>query len=489
MADHLILIEKPSDWKPNYPDLKVVMAREYLASSEYADRRDLRVLNLCRSYRYLSVGYYCSLLAEARGHKVLPSVRTINDLSRKSIYSLDFEGLDSLIQRSLKSGAREAGKTFELDVFFGQCKVSEMEDLGRQLFEVFRMPLLKAEFRLQGKWLLAAVRPVYVNALEPGEEEVFLRGLAQHLSRRWREPRTRRKYKYDLAVLYNPREEFPPSDMRALKSLVKAGEDAGVDVDLIEKKDYGRLAEFDALFIRETTGINHHTYQFAKKAENEGLIVIDDPDSILKCTNKVYLAELLRTHRIPTPKTVIVRKDSLDAVEDQIPYPVVLKIPDGSFSRGVFKVENHEELENTAENLFKSSDLILAQEFVYTPFDWRIGILNQQPLFACQYFMTEKHWQVIKHGVKGGWKDGDWKTMAVEDAPPAVIKLALKAANLIGDGLYGVDVKQDSRRIMVMEVNENPNLEATVEDAVLKDGLYEAIIEDFVWRLDQTHGR
>lgn len=489
MADHLILIEKPSDWKPNYPDLKVVMAREYLASSEYADRRDLRVLSLCRSYRYLSVGYYCSLLAEARGHKVLPSVRTINDLSRKSIYSLDFEGLDSLIQRSLKSGAREAGNTFELDVFFGQCKVPEMEDLARQLFEVFRMPLLKAEFRLQGKWILAAVRPVYVNALEPGEEEVFLRGLAQHLSRRWREPRTRRKYKYDLAVLYNPQEEFPPSDMRALKCLVRAGEDAGVDVDLIEKKDYGRLAEFDALFIRETTGINHHTYQFAKKAENEGLVVIDDPDSILKCTNKVYLAELLRTHRIPTPKTVIVRKDSLDSVEDQIPYPVVLKIPDGSFSRGVFKVENHEELENTAENLFKSSDLILAQEFVYTPFDWRIGILNQQPLFACQYFMSEKHWQVIKHGTKGGWKEGDWKTVAVEDAPPPVIKLALKAANLVGDGFYGVDVKQDARRVMVMEVNENPNLEATVEDAVLKDGLYEAIIEDFVWRLDRRHGR
>ena len=489
MADHLILIEKPSDWKPNYPDLKVVMAREYLASPEYSDRRELRVLNLCRSYRYLSVGYYCSLLAEARGHKVLPSVRTINDLSRKSIYSLDFEGLDSLIQRSLKSGAKEAGSSFELDVFFGQSKVLEMEDLARQLFEVFRMPLLKAEFRRQGKWLLAAVRSVHLNDLEADEEEVFLRGLAQHLSRRWREPRTPRKYKYDLAVLYNPQEEFPPSDMRALKNLVRAGEDAGVDVDLIEKKDYGRLAEFDALFIRETTGINHHTYQFAKKAENEGLVVIDDSDSILKCTNKVYLAELLRTHRIPTPKTVIVRKDSLEAVEDQIPYPVVLKIPDGSFSRGVFKVENREELENTAENLFKSSDLILAQEFVYTPFDWRVGILNQQPLFACQYFMTEKHWQIIKHGTKGGWKEGDWKTVAVEDAPPPVIKLALKAANLIGDGLYGVDVKQDARRVMVMEVNENPNLEATVEDAVLKDGLYEAIIEDFVWRLDQRHGR
>jgi glutathione synthase/RimK-type ligase-like ATP-grasp enzyme len=61
-----------------------------------------------------------------------------------------------------------------------------------------------------------------------------------------------------------------------------------MEPELIEKEDYGRLAEFDALFIRETTGVNHHTYRFARRAEAEGLVVVDDPQSILKCTNKVY---------------------------------------------------------------------------------------------------------------------------------------------------------------------------------------------------------
>ena len=45
----------------------------------------------------------------------------------------------------------------------------------------------------------------------------------------------------------------------------------GVEVELITKKDYPRLAEYDALFIRETTGLDHHTYRFAKKAEEEGM--------------------------------------------------------------------------------------------------------------------------------------------------------------------------------------------------------------------------
>ncbi|TVQ75386.1 MAG: RimK family alpha-L-glutamate ligase, partial [Chromatiaceae bacterium] len=135
------------------------------------------------------------------------------------------------------------------------------------------------------------------------------------------------------------------------------------------------------------------------------------------------------------------------------------------------------------------SDLILAQEFVYTEFDWRIGVLNKQPLYACQYLMSRKHWQIVNHQAKGRLRQGGARTLAVEDVPPMVIKTALKAANLIGDGLYGVDLKQTDRGMMVIEVNDNPSLDAGVEDAILKDDLYRRILEDFVRRLDLTRKR
>ncbi len=45
------------------------------------------------------------------------------------------------------------------------------------------------------------------------------------------------------------------------------------------------------LFIRETTYVDHHSFRFSRRAEAEGLVVIDDPQSILRCTNKVFLAE------------------------------------------------------------------------------------------------------------------------------------------------------------------------------------------------------
>ena len=78
-------------------------------------------------------------------------------------------------------------------------------------------------------------------------------------------------------------------------------------VEFLTKADYGRLTEFDALFIRDTTFANHYTYRFSRRAAAEGLVVIDDPDSILKCNNKVYLAEILAATASPPPRLMVHR--------------------------------------------------------------------------------------------------------------------------------------------------------------------------------------
>ncbi len=363
---------------------------------------------------------------------------------------------------------------------FGQCEHAELEDLARQIYEMFPCPLLRVEFKLQAEtWRITRIRPYWLNALEEPLYPQFVAAIESHLSKRWRSRRARRDALYDLAILVNPDERIPPSDKRALRNFVRVGKTLGVNCEFIEKKDYARLAEYDALFIRETTGIDHYTYRFARKAESEG-----QTTPILKCTNKVYLAELLRANRVPTPKTVILQEDGVDRLEREIPYPIVLKIPDGSFSRGVYKVSDRAELDDVCARLFKDSDLILAQEFLYTEFDWRIGILGGSPIFACRYYMSKKHWQILKYKTGGRVSEGAWDTLAVADAPAAVVRAAVKAARLIGDGLYGVDVKQVGRRARVIEVNDNPNLDSDVEDGVLGDDLYRIILMDFIRRIE-----
>ncbi|MGR6034135.1 MAG: RimK family protein [Candidatus Nitrosoglobus sp.] len=490
MAEHILLVENLSDWKAYYPPLPVVAAKDYLTLPEYSKKKHLHIVNLCRSYRYLSLGYYCSLLAEARGHRSIPTVRTIQDLSRKAIYSLDTEDLSSKLHRILVRRQENGDDTtFTLTLFFGQCEVVELRDLAHQLFETFRAPILRVEFRLQGSWRIATLKPLSLHALKKEQADAFFAALKDHLSRPWRKPRNRNHYRYDLAVLYNPQEQLPPSDPQALKKLIRVGKRYGVNVELIQRQDYARLAEYDALFIRETTQITHYTYRFAKKAESEGMVVIDDPDSILRCTNKIYLTELLEGNQLPIPKTVILHKDNWEEIEQQIAYPIVIKIPDGSFSRGVFKVEDKMELVQITKRLFKDSDLLLAQEFVYTAFDWRIGVLNKEALFACRYFMSRKHWQIVNHSAPGRPKHGGYKTLKIEDVPSEVVQVGLRAAALIGDGLYGVDLKETSRGIKVIEVNDNPNIDSGVEDQILKDELYRRLIETFVARLERQRGK
>ena len=111
-------------------------------------------------------------------------------------------------------------------------------------------------------------------------------------------------------------------------------------------------------------------------------------------------------------------------------YPVVLKEPDAAFSQGVVKVDSEAELEQKAEDLLDKSDLIIAQEFLPTTFDWRIAVFDGQPLFACKYHMAHRHWQIIKDGHNGQKEYGRFDTMPVEIAPYRVVRTALKAANL-----------------------------------------------------------
>lgn len=490
MTRQIIVVEEKSDWKFVELNCPVVFADDYLTHKDYFGA-GFQVINLCRGYRYLSVAYYCSLLAEARSHKVIPSVKVMMDLSSKAMYSLNAVGLDEEVARSFRKYRKDSiERVFEMDVFFGKCRFEAMAELARQIFEVFTCPLLRIGFRrAESGWHIESIKPLSLHRLDRENREFFIEQLGTYLKKRWRSPRSRSPSRYDLAILYNEHDPLPPSDEKALQRFIKAGRALEVDVEIIDRKDYSRLAEYDALFIRETTNINHYTYRFAKKAESEGMVVIDDPQSILRCTNKVYLAELLRAHKVPTPRTVIAGRGDLKAAEALIGFPMVLKVPDGSFSRGVVKVEAPEQMEKEAERLFKSSELILAQEYLYTEFDWRIGVLNRNPLFACKYFMSKRHWQIVHHGADGSFAQGGWKTLPLEDVPAEVLKVAMKAANLIGDGLYGVDLKQTHQGVFVIEINDNPNIDAGVEDQVLKDALYRQIMAEFVRRLDLQHQR
>lgn len=485
----LVVVEREEDWPLEMPGVEVVLARTYLTAPYYSALRTVRVVNLCRSVRYQSVGYYVSLLAEARNHRPLPGVGTLEDLGSPALLRVVADDLEELATRSLKS---LAAQVFDLSIYFGQNVARRHRRLAQALFGAFPAPLLRAhlERRDNGRWRIVAVRALEGSDIPDEHREVALAAAADYFAGRRPAARPRPPAHYDLAILVDPDEAEPPSDERAIQRFVKAAGRAGLAAEVIGPDDLARhLGEFDALFLRETTRVHHHTYRLARQAEALGLVVIDDPASILHCGNKVFLAERLERARIATPESLLVHRDNLASVPEALGLPVVLKSPDSSFSLGVFRVETTDELEAMGRELLESSELLLAQRWTPTQYDWRVGVLDRRLLYACRYHMAPGHWQIVQRSPTGRRRYGRVETLPVEDAPRAVTSLALRAANLMGDGLYGVDLKEVDGRAQVIEVNDNPTLQAGIEDEVLGDELYDRLMTVFHERLETARGR
>lgn len=482
----LIISYNPEKLGFNIEGEKVISAQDYLTMPEYATLKGARVFNLCNEYTYQSKGYYVSLLAEARGHKPLPSVRDILDLKAPTLVRTIAEDLDDLIQRSLKNIKSEE---YILSIYFGQNVATSYKELSQAFHRYFPAPFLRVKFVHNHKWTVSSAKAIAINDIPPDHFSYISRFAKEYFSKK-RYDRARPKINnYSLAILTKEHDEAPPSDPKALQKLIDVANKHGFDAELISPKDMNRLPAFDALFIRMNTHVNNESYRFARRAQSEGIAIIDYPDSILKCANKVYISELLKLANVPTPKDMIIQKENRHTVIENLGLPCVLKLPDSTFSFGVKKADTKEELSTLLDQMLKHSELIIAQEYYFTDFDWRIGVLDGRAIYACKYFMAKSHWQIYNwKASKEKDQTGSFETFAVDKVPQEIINLAVKSAKLVGDGLYGVDIKEKNGTYVVIEINDNPNIDAGVEDKVLGDKLYSELIGAFKQRIEKKMG-
>ena len=483
----LIVTDRPQEWPFDVPGVAVVTARRYLAESETGLAADVRVVNLCRTGRYQGRGYYVSLVAEARGQRPIPDVKTVEDLKSEAYVRALSGELDELVRETLH---HDESDRFELDVYLGKDPAQRHDALAEKLFANARAPLLRALFgRAEGRWRMDALQAIGIADI-PSQHRAFLLQAAKAFVAQSSAPKPEReraaagKGRPRLAILWDPKEPHKPSNEEALQRMLRIAPKVGLEAELIELDALERLPEFDALFNRASPEVDGVSYEFMRRAESMGMPVIDDPESVLRCTNKVYMHELMNRHRFVQPKTLIVHRGNVGEVVRALGLPCVLKLPDSGFGLDVVKIESEGDLRREAERFFKVSELIIAQQWLPTEFDWRIGVYDRRPLFACKYFMAPGHWKVNK--VEEGQEkliEGESTTMMVGEAPEQVVNIAVRAANLIGRGLYGVDLKQADDRIYLIEVNCNPNIDAGVEDEAMGDALYREVLGVFARRI------
>ncbi|MEF9930720.1 MAG: RimK-like ATPgrasp N-terminal domain-containing protein, partial [Bacteroidales bacterium] len=222
---------------------------------------------------------YCSLLAQARGHRVLPGVETLNKLESGTGIRMNGALQKICYQWIQKNNITD--DIWYLNIYFGRCKEKGLEKIARFIFDNYPCPLLKVGFNTNCRNQIETVQPLTLQQLSDQEQDYFANALDNFNKKVWRSPRTSKPSRYNIAILYDPIEEFPPSNKQALNKFLEVAKRMNIHAELITEEDATRLMEFDALFIRTTTSLNHYTFHLSQLAAVNDMAVIDDPESII----------------------------------------------------------------------------------------------------------------------------------------------------------------------------------------------------------------
>lgn len=189
--------------------------------------------------------------------------------------------------------------------------------------------------------------------------------------------------------------------------------------------------------------------------EKSGLRLFNSHDSIQACDDKMTTAILLSDHGVPMPKTLAgllcydldesVKSGSLDIVEKQLGYPLIVKTSYGSLGKGVFKVDGREELEKVSEKLKGVPHLF--QEFISSSRgkDIRVIVIGGKAVVG----MLRKSKGDFRSNIELG---GVGEKI---NLPDAVIELAEKVAKILKLDYCGVDVLIGEEGYYICEVNSN----------------------------------
>jgi glutathione synthase/RimK-type ligase-like ATP-grasp enzyme len=269
-------------------------------------------------------------------------------------------------------------------------------------------------------------------------------------------------------------------ELESLLRFKKAAEDRGHELHYLFRAELQKIPRYDALFIRALTDPLNASYVASRIAELHGMPAIDDSRSIRICCDKVTMYRRLQLAGVAIPQTRILKPADITAetaerLFDEFGSPLILKAPHSSFSSHVEKVDSASDFVSTGRRFLYRADRIVVQRFIRTTYDWRVGVLNGQPLYACRYMIPAKTFK-IQAVVDGKIEYGLVDSIPLQDVPACVLDAGVRAALAVGNGLYGVDLKQtEGGDVFVIEVNDNPSINAGDEDRFAPD-LYERVI-------------
>ncbi len=194
--------------------------------------------------------------------------------------------------------------------------------------------------------------------------------------------------------------------------------------------------------------------------EQAGAFVCNPYRAHQLCGDKFLASTLLAKAGIPTPKTYgAFSPESATQAAAHLSFPLVTKPVFGSWARMVHKIQSREaleaELENREEMGHAFQKVYYLQEHIDKPGrDIRAFVVGNECIAAIYRNSTEKSGWITNTG-RGG-------TASKCEVSDELGDLAVRAANVFGEGIYGVDMMESANGLVVHEVNHTTEFRNSV---------------------------
>lgn len=246
------------------------------------------------------------------------------------------------------------------------------------------------------------------------------------------------------------------------KLIFAAAERAGIelvkvfDKELILDLACPRFPEADLVLDR---GLVHSRAEYTLRfLRDMGIPTVNSYDATFTCDNKFLTSSILSRAGIPTLRTLIAYTPAaaLQAIE-MLGYPAVLKPTAGSWGRLLAKINDREAAEAVLEHkeILGSyhHSIFYIQEYVPKKGgDIRAFVVGDRVIGAS--YRSSDHW--ITNVARGAETAPCTVTPAMED-------IAMRAAQVVGGEILGVDLVETDEGLKVIEINTGAEFKGLID--------------------------
>lgn len=242
-----------------------------------------------------------------------------------------------------------------------------------------------------------------------------------------------------------------------------------------------RLSTYSAIIPRIGASITFYGLAVVRQFEQMGIFTVNDSIGIARSRDKLRAIQILSRHDIGIPPTAFVRDktDVLPAIRRVGGAPVIIKVLEGTQGVGVILAETEKIAEAIIETLQSARQNVLIQKFIKESKgnDIRAIVVGDKVVTAMRRQATSG--DEFRSNVHRG---GRTETVALNKE---FEHTAIRAAQIIGLRVAGVDMLESNDGPQVMEVNSSPGLEGiesvtgvNVAGAILEDIEHQVLFPD-----------